>query len=69
MFVVSEYIDEGYPPQHNSNNVLPQSSHIMVHMDQENDQIRVHDGQKVDPSELLRKYNTLLKAGRYSNKC
>ncbi|KAI5388331.1 hypothetical protein KIW84_074136 [Lathyrus oleraceus] len=60
----AEYIDEGYPPQHNSNNVLPQSSHIMVHMDQENDQVRVHDSQKIDPSELLRKYNTLLKAGR-----
>ncbi|CAI8616851.1 unnamed protein product [Vicia faba] len=48
----------------NSNNDLPQSSHIMVQVDQKNDQIRVHDGQKIDPSELLSKYNTLLKSGR-----
>ncbi|XP_058730147.1 pentatricopeptide repeat-containing protein MRL1, chloroplastic-like [Vicia villosa] len=49
---------------HNSNDVFPQSSHIMVHVDQKNDQIRVHDGQNIDPSELLSKYNTLLTAGR-----
>lgn len=49
---------------HNNNNVLPQSSHVRVHVDQRNDQIRVHDGLKVDPSKHLSKYNNLLKAGR-----
>jgi len=52
---------------HNNNNVLPQSSQGSVHVDQRNDQIKVHDGLKVDPSKHLSKYNNLLKAGRYSN--
>ncbi|KAJ1393767.1 Pentatricopeptide repeat-containing protein, chloroplastic, partial [Sesbania bispinosa] len=50
---------------HNSSKVLPHNAHsIRVNGDQENDQIRVHDGQKIDPSEHLSKYNNLLKAGR-----
>ncbi|CAJ2679490.1 unnamed protein product [Trifolium pratense] len=53
---------------HNSNNVLPHSSHIRAHVDQQDDQIRVHDGQEIDPSEDLRKYNNLLKVGRL-HKC
>ncbi|KAG4966980.1 hypothetical protein JHK87_032631 [Glycine soja] len=41
----------GYPPQH-------------VHVDQTNGQFRVHDGHKMDSSELLSKYNNLLKVER-----
>lgn len=49
----------------NSNKVFPQSAHsIKVHVDQKNDQNQVHDGQTIDSSEHLSKYNNLLKAGR-----
>ncbi|GAU49999.1 hypothetical protein TSUD_91170 [Trifolium subterraneum] len=48
----------------NSNNVMPQSSDISMHIDQRNDRTRVHDSQEIGPSEHLRKYNSLLKVGR-----
>ncbi|KHN11783.1 pentatricopeptide repeat-containing protein MRL1, chloroplastic-like isoform X2 [Glycine soja] len=50
---------------HNSKNFLPLNAHsINVHVDQTNGQFRVHDGPKMDPSELLSKYNNLLKVER-----
>ncbi|XP_027355994.1 pentatricopeptide repeat-containing protein MRL1, chloroplastic isoform X2 [Abrus precatorius] len=56
---------EGNYMDHNINKVFSQNAHsIKVHFDQKNDQIRVHDGQNIDPSEHLSKYNNLLKAGR-----
>ncbi|RDX65611.1 Pentatricopeptide repeat-containing protein MRL1, chloroplastic, partial [Mucuna pruriens] len=62
---ISLRVRKGNNMDHNSNKVLPQNAHsIKVHVDQKNDQIRVHDGQKIDPSKHLSKYNNFLKAGR-----
>lgn len=50
---------------HNSNKVFPLNAHATkVLVDQTNGQFRVHDGHKMDSSELLSKYNNLLKVER-----
>lgn len=57
--------ERNYMDRDSNKEVLPQSAHrIRAHVDQKNDQTRVHDSQTIDPSEHLSKYNNLLKAGR-----
>ncbi|KAK7264209.1 hypothetical protein RJT34_31814 [Clitoria ternatea] len=51
--------------ENSSNKDFPLNAHsIKVHADQKNIRIGVHDDQRIDPSDLLSKYNNLLKAGR-----